>query len=165
MSDDMNEIINKIKELKQEMVLYSNPAEIEKTAKIIKKNVSLLSRSNFSAYLFLKLTSERIGNIERIGDINKKNNSEKKPSIKQQTYGFHINVGRGQTNHNDLSTFVCKNANINNSEISHITLKDNYSFVYLTSNKQNEIIKKLNGLTYGKKTVKVSAIHSDNYLK
>ena len=57
MSDDKTERINRIKELAQEMVLYSNPAEIEKTAKLIKKNVSLFSRANFCAYLFLKLNS------------------------------------------------------------------------------------------------------------
>ena len=148
MSDDKTERINRIKELAQEMVLYSNPAEIEKTAKLIKKNVSLFSRANFCAYLFLKLNSN--GGTGKV--------AEKKGAPKQQTFGMHINIGRNGANYNELSSFICKNASLESSELSHIVMKDNYSFVYFNKDKVSSVMEKLNGLSYGKKKIKANVI-------
>ena len=140
----------RIRELVEQMKLYSNPQELENMKKLMKKNVPLTMRGYLMAYLY----------ITRPVDSTKSQRHEKRPAQKpviDNATAFYINVGKlSKGSSKDLSDFICENSGITADDIVSIAYKQNYSFVYIRNEVKEGIIEAINGQTYRGRKVKMN---------
>ena len=131
-----------LKKLVEEMKLYNNPEELEKTRSLIRKNVPLSMRGYLLAYLYTKMNRKK----------------EHAPRAEQEDCSsLYINVGKAnRTNPKDLAAFIVTTAGINDSAVRGVSFRQNYSFVSVDKNLAQSVIDKVNGKEFRGRKVKVN---------
>jgi len=151
MAETINDIRGqKIRELVEEMKLYNNPQELEDMKKIIKKNVPMMMRGYLLAYLYVTR-----GNTRHASQASAK--PAQKRVVPENTVSFYINVGKNnKTNSKELSAFICEKAGLSEDDIVSVAFKQNYSFVYIRSDKSQNVIEAVNGQSFKGRKVKMN---------
>lgn len=131
-----------LKKLVEEMKLYNNPEELEKTRSLIRKNVPLSMRGYLLAYLYTKMPKKK----------------EHSPRIESEDCAsLYINVGKAnRTNPKDLASFIITAAGIDNSAVRGVSFRQNYSFISVDKNLAQSVIDKVNGKEFRGRKVKVN---------
>ena len=132
----MADASSEIKALVEEMKLYNNPEELEKTRSYIRKNVPLSMRGYLLAYLYIKM-----------------------PHAKRHENGssLYINVGKAsRSNPKELAAFIVSESGISDSDILGVSFRQNYSFVNVNKDLAKAIIEKLNGKEFRGRKVKIN---------
>jgi len=135
----MADASSEIKALVEEMKLYNNPEELEKTRSFIRKNVPLSMRGYLLAYLYIKMPHS---------------------SRREQTLGgssLYVNVGKAsRSNSKELAAFIVSESGISESDILGISFRQNYSFVNVKTDLAKTIIEKVNGKEFRGRKVKIN---------
>lgn len=131
-----------IKKLVEEMKLYNQPEELEKTRSFIRKNVPLSMRGYLLAYLYLKMP-RRKENAQHIENGN--------------AASLYISVGKNsRANAKELASFIVSTAKVSESDIYGISFKQNYSFVSVKKELAKSVIEKVNGQEFRGRKVKIN---------
>jgi ATP-dependent RNA helicase DeaD len=118
-----------------------NVEDLDRYVRIIKKNVSLFSRSAFAAYLFRELYGKKVGT---------------KAASPRATTLF-ISIGKNRKVYpQDLVQLFTTNLDVKRSEIKDIKILDNYSFLDIAGQHSDKAIKKLNGIEFKGKKITVN---------
>ncbi len=131
-----------IKKLVEEMKLYNQPEELEKTRSFIRKNVPLSMRGYLLAYLYLKMPRKK----------------EKAQSVENvNAASLYINVGKtSRANAKELASFIVSTAKISESDLYGVSFKQNYSFVSVKKEIAQSVIDKVNGQEFRGRKVKIN---------
>ena len=144
----------KIRELVEEMKLYNNPQELEDMKKIIKKNVPMMMRGYLLAYLYVTRNGGTSARPAKAHSTERK--STPKPSIENAT-AFYVNIGKlSKGTAHEMVDFICEKTGLSTEDIISVAYKQNYSFVYIRSDKADGVIEAVNGQTYKGRKVKMN---------
>jgi len=170
-------IAGKIQMLIAKLTIDSNPEELESLRKIIKKNVPLLRRGYFTAYLLRELLgSEKQGTSKsRNGQPSKRTPVEastEKPSrakrqpakprstpppIPEGARTLYLNIGKMRRLYaKELSQIFQDQLGIKKEELYSIRVHDKYSFITLPEAYAEKAIEKMNGLDIRGRTATIS---------
>jgi len=133
----MAEASSEIKALVEEMKLYNNPEELEKTRSLIRKNVPLSMRGYLLAYLYIKMPHAK----------------------KHENNGasLYVNVGKAsRSNSKELAAFIVSESGVSESDILGVSFRQNYSFVSVNKDLAQSIIDKVNGKEFRGRKVKIN---------
>jgi len=134
-----------IKKLVEEMKLYNDPKELEKTRAFIRKNVPLSMRGYLLAYLYMKMPKKREHAV-RVERVERENMAS-----------LYINVGKNsRSNPRELAAFVATTAGIKDSDIAGVSFKQNYSFISVDKGIAQSVIDKVNGKEFRGRKVKIN---------
>ena len=144
----------KIRELVEEMKLYNNPQELEDIKKIIKKNVPMMMRGYLLAYLYVTRNGSTTARPARAHSTEHK--TSQKPVLENAT-AFYINIGKlSKGSAHEMVDFICEKTGLSSEDIVSVAYKQNYSFVYIRSDKADKVIEAVNGQTYKGRKVKMN---------
>jgi len=133
----MADASSEIKALVEEMKLYNNPEELEKTRSFIRKNVPLSMRGYLLAYLYIKMPH----------------------AAKKHENGasLYINVGKAsRSNPKELAAFIVSESGIGESDILGVSFRQNYSFVSVNKDLAKTVVDKVNGKEFRGRKVKIN---------
>ena len=135
----------KVRELVEEMKLYNNPQELEDMKKIIKKNVPMMMRGYLLAYLY----------VTRNGSTTARPARKAAPIAVVSMH--YINIGKlSKGTAHEMVDFICEKTGLSSEDILQVAYKQNYSFVYIRSDKTEGVIEAVNGQTYKGRKVKMN---------
>jgi ATP-dependent RNA helicase DeaD len=120
-----------------------SPEDLDRYTKIIRKNVSIFSRSSFAGYLLRELYGKKMG----------------KPIAVHAQKGTTLFISIGKNRKvfpQDLIDLFTTNLNVKQSEIKEIKILDNYSFLDISPQHSDNAIKKLNGIEFKGKKITVN---------
>lgn len=135
---EQNEIIKgKLKAILHR-IHETDPDELQRFKKLIKKHIPITRR----AYVGALLLKESLGNVSAA-------------SGPMQT--LFVNIGKNRRVFpKDLSRFFCKTLNVGPNEIGAVRVLDNYSFVEVSEAIAGEAVKKMDGTDYRGRTIVVN---------
>lgn len=138
----MADAVLEIKKLVEEMKLYNQPEELEKTRSFIRKNVPLSMRGYLLAYLYLKMPRRK----EAAQQIENGNAAS-----------LYISVGKNsRANAKELASFIVSTAKISESDIYGVSFRQNYSFVSVKKELAKTVIDRVNGQEFRGRKVKIN---------
>ena len=164
MAESINDIRGqKIKELVEEMKLYNNPQELEEMRKLMRKNVPLMMRGYLLAYLYVTKNGNKTAKPAREQRADRPERAER-PERKQQpkpalenAVSFYVNIGKASKGSaHEMVDFICEKTGLSSEDILSVAYKQNYSFVYIKSDKTEGVIDAVNGQTYKGRKVKMN---------
>lgn len=159
-----NSETEKIKELVSEVKLYNNPELLEKTKKLIRKNVPLTMRGYLLAYLFVQNNAHVRHHSTK--PIEKKYDSARLVQSHNEIEGsvsLYINIGRlCKAPSYALIQFICQETGLAEQEILSLTYKQNYSFFCVKEEKAQFVIDNLNGKIYRGRKIKINFSKDSN---
>lgn len=147
----------KIRELVEEMKLYNNPQELEDIKKIIKKNVPMMMRGYLLAYLYVTRSGNTAAKTAKPAKAHStEHKAAQKPALENAT-SFYINIGKlSKGSAHEMVDFICEKTGLSSEDILQVAYKQNYSFVYIRSDKTEGVIEAVNGQTYKGRKVKMN---------
>ena len=82
--------------------------------------------------------------------------STPKPAIENAT-AFYVNIGKlSKGTAHEMVDFICEKTGLSTEDIISVAYKQNYSFVYIRSDKADGVIEAVNGQTYKGRKVKMN---------
>lgn len=145
----------RIRELVEEMKLYNNPRELEEMKKLMKKNVPFMMRGYLLAYLYVTRGGKAAARPAR-QDRQERKVAQSRPSL-ENTTSFYINIGKiSKGTAREMVDFICSKSGLAPEDIVSVAYKQNYSFVYIRSDKTDGVIDAVNGQTYKGRKVKMN---------
>ena len=137
----MADASSEIKALVEEMKLYNNPEELEKTRSLIRKNVPPSMRGYLLAYLYIKMPHSGSPRREQVPGGS----------------SLYVNVGKAsRSNSKELAAFIVSESGISESDILGISFRQNYSFVNVKQELAKSVIEKVNGKEFHGRKVKIN---------
>ncbi|MFA5467524.1 MAG: DbpA RNA binding domain-containing protein [Sphaerochaetaceae bacterium] len=140
-------IAGKIQMLLAKLSIDSEPEELESLRLMIKKNVPLMRRGYFSAYLLRELFQTEGGTpkLAKKSDAPKAAAVKAKPATDSRT--LYLNIGKMRRLYaKELSQIFQDKLSINKDEIYSIRIHDKYSFITLSQKNADRAIELMNGM-------------------
>lgn len=164
------ELVEKIQALVSAIRADSNPEELDRIKKLIKKNVPFSLRSYFSAYLLRaslqaparkekEVRKPRVVREERTETPAQKPQEQKKPrrELPPDARTLYINLGKkGRVFARELVGLLTEDGSITKDDIYLIRLHDTYSFISMNEENCAKAITALQGRDYNGRTIQIN---------
>ena len=164
------ELVEKIQALVSAIRADSNPEELDRIKKLIKKNVPFSLRSYFSAYLLRaslqvparkekEVRKPRVVREERTEAPAQKPQEQKKPrrELPPDARTLYINLGKkGRVFARELVGLLTEDGSITKDDIYLIRLHDTYSFISMNEENCAKAIAALQGRDYNGRTIQIN---------
>ena len=136
------ELVEKIQALVSAIRADSNPEELDRIKKLIKKNVPFSLRSYFSAYL-LRASLQAPARKEK--------------EVRKHARTLYINLGKkGRVFARELVGLLTEDGSITKDDIYLIRLHDTYSFISMNEENCAKAIAALQGRDYNGRTIQIN---------
>ena len=164
------ELVERIQALVSAIRADSNPEELDRIKKLIKKNVPFSLRSYFSAYLLRaslqaparkekEVRKPRVVREERTEAPAQKPQEQKKPrrELPPDARTLYINLGKkGRVFARELVGLLTEDGSITKDDIYLIRLHDTYSFISMNEENCATAFAALQGRDYNGRTIQIN---------